>query len=53
MASRSNISSDQEFLLSLMDALPAESDTDNNFDRYLEEDESFIAQHYHLILDLV
>ena len=45
MASRSNISSDPECLLSLIDVLPAESDTDNNFDRYLEEDESFVAQH--------
>ena len=34
-----------EFLLSLMDVLPAESDTDDDFDGYLEEDESFVAQH--------
>ena len=45
MASRASLLSDPEFLLNLMDNLPAESDSDeDDFDGYLEADEVPAAQ---------
>ena len=45
MAARSNLPSDPEFLFNFMNTLPAESDTDDDFDRYLGEEESLVAEH--------
>ena len=43
MATRSTLPSDPEYLLDILDDLPDESDSDDEFDGYLEPDEGPVA----------
>ena len=53
MASRSTLPSDPEILLDIMHDLPDESDSDDDFDGYLEPEDDPIAYHNSLELEEV